>query len=169
MQTALDFGDRPRRQFVPRTPEEIRTEAQDMLDTWGAFTADKKKVRGLVAIERPLTVNEGRQLSALIRKTKIKLIKMDALKVEGGVDWPAHHVEHVVRTMTRLDGDRAENLNNLGWGPEVSSKGHWCAAMLSIDRDRAIAVGRLIVEHYRNQTERLADFYPLPADWMVSS
>lgn len=169
MQTALDFGDRPRRSFVPRTAEEIRSEAQQMLDVWGAFTADKKRVRALVAIERPLTNHEGRQLSALIRKTKIKLIEMDALKVEGGVDWPDSHVEHVIRTMTRLDGDRAEALNGLGWGPEVSSKGHWCAAMLGIDRDRAIAVGRLIVEHYRNQSERLADFYPLPADWTVSS
>lgn len=169
MQTALDFGDRPRRSFVPRSPEEIRAEAREMLDTWGAFVADKKRVRALVAIERPLTTHEGRQLSAVIRKTKLKLIQMDALQVSGGVDWPDHHVAHVIRTMTRLDGDRAEELNHLGWGQEASAKGHYCNAMLKIDRARAIAVGRLIVGHYRAQTESVAGFYPLPADWTVSS
>ncbi len=168
MQTALDLGDRPRRSFVPRTAEEIRSKAQAMLDTWGAFTADKKRVRALVDMGRPLTTNEGRQLSALIRKTKLKVIKMNAERVGGGVDWPDHHVAHVIRTMTRLDGDRAEELNHLGWGQEASAKGHYCNAMLKIDRDRAIAVGRLIVGHYRAQTESVAGFYPLPADWVVS-
>lgn len=168
MQQVLDFTDRPRRQFVHRSPEEVRAEAQEMLDVWGAFVAGKKTVRKLVQTERDLTVGEGRHLSALIRETGLKLITMNSIPVGGGVDWPDHHVAHVIRTMTKLDDDRAETLNHLGWGQEASSKGHYCNAMLAIDRARGIAVGRLIVEHYRKQTESVAGIYALPHDWVMS-
>jgi hypothetical protein len=146
--------------------ETRRDDAAALLETWGEFVPNKEKMRELV--DQPVSMNQFWTLPKYMRALDKKLLAMQNYVGKGEpVDWPEHHVEHAVRVLTSLDQDRASEENTLGWSKATSSVGHWCNALLKIDRDRAIAVARFIVGKHKKQLETPAMRmrHPLPQDW----
>lgn len=168
--------------FTPRlSPEMLRkreTTAREksavLLDLYAPLVHRKDRVRELLSDDSDLPSARIFELEGLVRETnlKIQIIRNAAMKAEGGVDWPEHHVEHAVRVLTLLDVDRGREKNSVGWNPRESGRGHWICAAMRDDNDREIALrlARTMVGSYRKQLERpgVTEMFPLPSDWEMS-
>lgn len=168
--------------FTPRLSPDVlrfrensaRERGAVLLDLYAPLVHKKDRVREILGDDGDLPSNRVLELEGLVRETnlKIQIIRNAAEKAEGGVDWPEHHVEHAVRTLTLLDVDRGREKNNVGWNPRESGRGHWICAALRDDNDRAIALklARTMVGSYRRQLERtgVVEMFPLPSDWEMS-
>lgn len=149
--------------------DEIRdgavAEAREIERVWGEFAVRKQRLRELLEHHDDpdtddLSLNMVRELLELCASTRQKHVGMLATaknQERPGVDWPDADVEAALRLLTGRDGDRASIENDLGWSKADSPSGHWAYAMLDIDRELAIKVGRWIVGKYaRTQLGREA-------------
>lgn len=136
--------------------DNARARGQACMDKWGVFIteADFLELQHFLG-QRFLSANERLRVDEIIDwvEKRARTFRTKSKGVSGGVDWPDDRVAYYIRTLTGLDGDHAKVLNGVGWDAFDSPAGHWCAAMLKIDREAAIRVGRTMVGHYQGQIE----------------
>jgi len=142
------------------TEADIQSAQRDglaLLDKWRAFTCGKPTLIRLCAAPT-LTWEEIDKIRADIAWTE-REAKALALYVRRqrtkGVNWPDAVVVVGIKLLTALDADRTRERNKRGWGKSTSSGGHWCAAMLEIDRDLAIKHGRSLLTKHLTQLRHI--------------
>lgn len=137
---------------------EAQALGRQCLATWGLFAHQKVKMREWVEAPRLIRWQID-ALKSAVRETERKATRrsVEAADTKGGVEWPDDRVEAAIRYLTGHDEDHAAYRNDIGWSSADSSNGHWCNAMLSVDRPLAIAVGRVLVAKYQRQLKPLID------------
>jgi hypothetical protein len=137
-----------------RTPHYVATAqmakeaARATADEWGKFTTNHARVIELLGTDEILP-DEIVELKKAVGQTKKRAEKRKAAPVKPSlVDLPDDAVVTAIRRLTRLDGDHAALRNDEGWSASDSAAGHWCHAMLTVDRDLAIAHARPILHRY---------------------
>ncbi len=130
--------------------ETIRAQGIGLADLWGAFVERKNELADLVA-KPDLAWEDLKAIKSIIAATDRKAVhfahSVDSIKLEP-VDWPESTVVEAVRLLTARDRDRASLRNLSGWSAAYSSWGHWCHAMLGIDRPLAVKAARRLVSEY---------------------
>ncbi|SDG83924.1 hypothetical protein [Pelagibacterium luteolum] len=130
--------------------------ARDCERKWGEFCVRKSALRSLLAQHDDpdrdgLTHPQVMLLKDLVQQTEAKsreMLRRAQREYNPGVDWPEIEVIEAIKKLTGRDSDRATIDNGIGWNKPDSPTGHWCAAMLDIDRAAAVKVGRWLVGKY---------------------
>lgn len=139
---------------APLPPRREQVALRELSAAWGEFVVDRARTAELCGKDW-LTHAEAHEAEMLVKKT-MKKVDDKVIAVAAfseGVDWPDERVEHFIVELTRRDKDRAKVRNDIGWGAQYSSTGHWCNAMLERNRALAIRVARTIVGGYVKQLE----------------
>lgn len=134
-------------------------EAQALYDEYGAACRDIKETLHLIEL-RYLSLSELRRLQRIVGKTTSTIAHMDNIAAKiSPKPYPLllddDFVERGVLKLTSLDRDRHRIPNGEGWSPKTSACGHWCAAMITKDREKALRVGRVLVSHHIGQLRKL--------------
>jgi len=140
-----------------KASDAVRELGRKCRETWGLFISEGD----LIALDhllnqRFLSKPERDEVISIVDWTNRRASKKRAKanrSPESGVDWPEERVASYIQQLTALDQDNAKKLNHVGWNAVESPTGHWCAAMLRIDRAAAIKIGRGIVGKYQKQIE----------------
>lgn len=119
---------------------------------WGRFVSGYTQITDLAGHTYLLDEDKDK-LDRYVRDTQTRAAKMmaEAKRLDGGVDWPDDLVVEALHYMTDLDADERAIKNSAGWDIVHGPRGHWSVAMLDVDRELAIKVGRLIVGHYADR------------------
>lgn len=135
----------------------IQYDARLLLDEWGEFTSDKRRLRELLVRPPHLLNSAHADIVSIARHRTEKRAALRLLNAKaegaGGVDWPDDQVVRAVNYLTTSDDDHASIANDRGWSSSDSPAGHWCHKMLQSTEHREVALkaARQIVGRYNRQ------------------
>ena len=140
-----------------KASDAVREHGRQCRETWGLFIPEADLILLDHYINQKfLSKPERAEVISIVDWTNRRASKKRAKANRStivGVDWTEEKVASYIQALTGLDQDHARLLNARGWGATDSPAGHWCAAMLKIDRAAAIKIGRGIVGKYQGQLE----------------
>lgn len=126
----------------------LRSQAEADLKTWGPAFQSAEKVREILAVEI-LLHGELKKLNNLLRanarKQKNAMDRVACAETRGHLECSDDVIVEAIIALTGLDTDERQLPNNEGWSSSTGPTGHWCHAMLGIDRDLAIKEGRRLI------------------------
>lgn len=132
--------------------------AQALYAEYGAACRDLTAMLRLIEL-RYLSTSELKKLQKINAKSRATIADMPAIaaKIEQ-TPYPFplddDFVVAGIKRLTELDQDHNAFKNLKGWGRQTTAPGHWCYAMLSSDRAKAIEVGRVLVSQHIPQLRR---------------
>lgn len=134
----------PHRVYVGK----LRAEALAELKAWGMAFKDGAKAEAILA-EEFILQGDARKLQKLLTdnagKQRRAADRVAASEPRGPQTCSDDVIETAIIALTGLDEDKSTVPNREGWGGSTTAVGHWCHAMLRVNRALAIKEGRRLI------------------------